>query len=352
MKINKIEKIVKLSERKLYRYLRKELEKLGYSPKEGKKSSYLYAKGTIPVLLIAHTDTVHYGLPKEVFYDPARGVMWSPEGLGADDRAGVFAVLELVQHYKCGVLFCSGEESGGTGVRQFLAEHPFNQGYLMGIELDRCGTLDCVFYDNNSNQFHDYIQDFGFVKAWGSFSDISILGPAWRLNTVNLSVGYEDEHTKQERLYIRDLLSTIDRIENMLSRAIPKFEYEEYKYYNRFGKGSTYTYDYYDGYSQYELWQKYDDVERCSLCGKTYVVEYMKEVEDVYACSACFKSGCFTCDICGENYFLYGQPTEGVCVDCWYDYIERSASPLPKHRGEEDEDAEEGKRLPVRKEDI
>ena len=58
--------------------------------------SYLVAIGDIPVGLVAHADTVFKSPPKDFFYDKDKNVMWSPQGLGADDRAGIFAIMKIV----------------------------------------------------------------------------------------------------------------------------------------------------------------------------------------------------------------------------------------------------------------
>lgn len=66
--------------------------------------SYIFCKGDYPILLVAHMDTVYdhkfyscYGndfahnqSKKKLFFDSIEKVIWSPEGLGADDRAGIF----------------------------------------------------------------------------------------------------------------------------------------------------------------------------------------------------------------------------------------------------------------------
>ena len=56
---------------------------------------YIFAEGTIPIALTAHMDTVFKQPPQEIFFDPVKNVMWSPEGLGADDRAGIFAIVQI-----------------------------------------------------------------------------------------------------------------------------------------------------------------------------------------------------------------------------------------------------------------
>ena len=51
------ENILVKSQKELKRTLKKELQELRYSPISSK--GFLYAKGTVPVLLVAHLDTVH-----------------------------------------------------------------------------------------------------------------------------------------------------------------------------------------------------------------------------------------------------------------------------------------------------
>ena len=51
---------------------------------------FLFAIGNIPICLVAHLDTVHKRLPHDIFFDQSKNVIWSPQGLGADDRAGVY----------------------------------------------------------------------------------------------------------------------------------------------------------------------------------------------------------------------------------------------------------------------
>ena len=76
--------------RVLAKYLKKKYDTVHVT------NSYLYAEGNIPIALVAHMDTVFDKPPKEIYYDERKGVMWSPKGLGADDRAGVFAILKIL----------------------------------------------------------------------------------------------------------------------------------------------------------------------------------------------------------------------------------------------------------------
>ena len=73
IQLETMHKIFKSSEGKLYGSLKKTLEGL-YNPTdiitggEG-PNKYLYAKGTMPVLLVAHLDTVHRELCTHINYE-------------------------------------------------------------------------------------------------------------------------------------------------------------------------------------------------------------------------------------------------------------------------------------------
>ena len=199
-------------------------------------SEYVYAVGSIPVGLVAHMDAVFATPPVNIFYDTRKNVMWSPEGLGADDRAGVFAIIKIIESgLRPHIILTTDEEIGGIGAEELSKlECPFKDlRYL--IQLDRRGTNDCVFYDCENPEFTEYVEQFGFTEAWGSFSDISTLCPAWGVAGVNLSVGYKDEHSLQELLYVSPLLSTIEKVKKMLrEKNIPQFDYipSAFVYYN------------------------------------------------------------------------------------------------------------------------
>ena len=189
---------------------------------------YLFAEGTLPICLVAHLDTVFKAPPQDIFYDAEQQVLWSPDGLGADDRAGVYAILSIISAgYRPSVVFTTNEELGGLGAFKLVENYPecpFSNLKAI-IELDRRGEKDCVFYDCDNQDFEVYIQQFGFTPNIGSFSDISILAPEWGVAAVNLSVGYMDEHNYIERLYIKYLEATIEKVKEILNKSISMLNY-------------------------------------------------------------------------------------------------------------------------------
>ena len=114
--MNRLLKILRMTQEQLKFNLFCELIKKGYKPEY--EDGYLYAKGDIPVLLVAHMDIVGGTPPKVIHYWEPSHVLYSPEGktvLGGDDRCGVYAILELLEKYKPYVLFTEDEEIGGIG---------------------------------------------------------------------------------------------------------------------------------------------------------------------------------------------------------------------------------------------
>ena len=83
------------------------------------EDGYLYAKGDMPVLLVAHMDTVFEEPPKRVFYKENEDKIYNPDGgLGGDDRCGIYAIMKLLGKYRPYVLFTEDEEIGCIGAEK------------------------------------------------------------------------------------------------------------------------------------------------------------------------------------------------------------------------------------------
>jgi hypothetical protein len=276
---------------------------------------YIVAIGDIPIALVAHMDTVYKTPVKNLYYDTKKGVMWSPEGLGADDRAGVFAILKIIQSgLRPSVIFTTDEEKGGLGAAVLAEEDcPIpNVKYL--IQLDRRGVNDCVFYDCYNPEFTAYVESFGFMERWGSFSDISFLCPEWNVCGVNLSVGYEDEHSVAETLYVPALFETIEKVKKMLTAGdIPTYEYKELAPgYSRWFHSHPTEYD--------SLWDM-DYIMRCDKCHHTFSEYELIPAKGAngktkHFCTDCIVGNVDWCDRCGEPYEVTAKSQRALCEDC------------------------------------
>lgn len=229
MDLNLIKKLCCLKESTL----RKELVKFLYSKKYKVKYThdYILAEGDIPICLIAHMDTVfkHKPTMDNFLYDNTKKVLWVPYGAGFDDRAGIYAIMQILStNLRPHIIFTNGEEIGGIGATALINKYkkiPFS--CKMIIELDRTGKNDAVFYNCDNIDFMEKIESFGFEINFGTFTDISIIAPAWGVAAVNLSVGYLDEHSGMERLYCNWTDGTIKKVIEILSNE-ENFPYYEY----------------------------------------------------------------------------------------------------------------------------
>ncbi len=224
--LRQLVEIIRLQQSDLKRTISENLEKKGMQVKED--IGYVYAQGDLPILLVAHLDTYTNQLPKTLKYNVAFDAIYgNNEAIGADDRCGVYAILKILEEMKPHVLFTVGEELGGLGAIMASRQlEPPDVKYIM--ELDRSGYHDCVFYNCGNIQFRSYFNSLGFSTQKGTASDISILGPAWDISTVNLSIGYYNAHTVKEFINYFELNYIIGFLKLLIEKCtdVPYFTYE------------------------------------------------------------------------------------------------------------------------------
>lgn len=261
---------------------------------------YVYSIGDIPICLVAHMDTVFTKSPEFFLYDEQQEILWSPHGLGADDRAGVYAIMHLINRgYRPHIILTTDEEKGCIGAMHLSKiKCPFKDVRYF-IQLDRRGIKDCVFYNCANEDFVTYVEKFGFEEAYGTFTDITEFCPEWGVAGVNLSVGYINEHSTQEMLFLKVLRSTIKKVEKMLSeKEIPKFKYVDLYQY-------PYGYDYVDLYSK--EWKGLSN-KKCSFCQGYFLEEDLFEAEiagtdkQAHLCPDCICKHGNWCNKCGQLY--------------------------------------------------
>lgn len=228
--MNELIYLLKLNEKQLKLELYHYLKEKNMNPIF--EDGFLYAEGNIPLLVVAHMDTVFEKPPRKVLYVKKKDMLFNPtSGLGGDDRCGIYAITEILKEYRPHVLFTEDEEIGCVGAKKTIQKLPKpNVKYI--IEFDRRGSDDCVFYDCGNNAFMNYIESFGFITDYGTYSDISVLGSSWDIASVNLSSGYYKEHTKGEYIIFHELQNTIKRAISMIKdiEKAPYFDYQEKKY--------------------------------------------------------------------------------------------------------------------------
>lgn len=262
-------KICKLEQKKLKTYLRRRLKK--YYRDIVCEDGFLYVRGNIPVLLTAHMDTVHaepvkdfYELKTEDEKGKVKHKIASPQGIGGDDRCGVWMIFQILQHtdYRPSILFCEDEEIGMVGAGKFTKSDYVieleSMKYL--IELDRGNKDDAVFYECDNPEFTDFIlKNTGYEKQPGSYSDIYTLSPVCGVASVNLSCGYYHAHTTKEHVIVEEMLNTVEVVKWLLElsdkRETPAFEFIQKKYTSYgFNRG----YYSYGGWNDWDAWDDYD----------------------------------------------------------------------------------------------
>lgn len=201
------------------------------------KNKYILVRGEAPIMLVAHLDTVHKEPVKHICKSDSGNILMSPQGIGGDDRCGVYALTAVHEQaqVKPWLLFTCDEEIGGVGASAFCAKHKAGKtpkgldDLKLIIEIDRKGKNDAVFYDCDNPEFEAYITSKGFQTEWGSFSDISYVAPELGVAAVNLSSGYYNAHTLHEYINRKQLNATVKKVLEIVTEAaqpgFPKYEY-------------------------------------------------------------------------------------------------------------------------------
>lgn len=223
------------------------------------KRKFILVRGDAPVMLVAHLDTVHKQPVKDICISADGNILMSPQGIGGDDRCGVYALITAYElaDKKPWLLFTCDEEIGGVGAEFFCTIHrahkfpPELDELKFIVEIDRRGANDAVYYNCNNPAFEEYISSKGFETARGSFSDISLVAPQLGIAAVNLSSGYYNAHTQHEYINRAELEAVIEKVCEMVADAalddFPKYEYiEKPSTFKRFSWGSLDSWDYYD----------------------------------------------------------------------------------------------------------
>lgn len=195
-----------------------------------------YRSGNGPTILLnAHLDTVEEIVPDRTILK--NGAIWSSSDgiLGADDRAGVAILIHLAKylretsfHGKVKFIFTVEEEIGLVGARHI--DEYFLWGVDGAIVCDRRGTNDIViscgrfipFCDESYCKFFEEVANKHQLGNWkctaGGSSDTKIWAEHG-IQSVNLSVGYSNEHTDDEFLNVTATYNTVQLLLKVFEEA-------------------------------------------------------------------------------------------------------------------------------------
>lgn len=185
---------------------------------DGKESDTLFS---------SHVDTVHSVGGRQIpQYKDGWLYKTDYRCLGADDGAGVWLLLEMIDRKIPGYyLFHRGEERGGIGSKEMSISHKdFLKRFKRAIAFDRRSTHSVItkqggkrtasdkFATSLAEKFNAVMPlDFAFFSPdpGGSFTDtknyVAIID-----DCTNVSVGYEHEHSSDERLNVDYLIALRD----------------------------------------------------------------------------------------------------------------------------------------------
>ena len=252
--------ICQMTQKQLKTFVYYKLKSYEYEPEKG--DGWVFAEGKTPILLTAHLDTVHkVQMYSYMEYENSKKehILTASDGIGGDDRCGVYMILELIRRgFRPSILFCEDEEKGGIGSDKFIETETAKKlaGLNYMIELDRANSKDAVFYECDNKDFTEYItSSTGYKETYGSFSDISTLAPFAGIAAVNLSCGYYNAHTVYEEVNMEEMFHTIDVVGELL-----KSENEDSKQFEYIPEvcsaiSSYYGYDSYCGYDYGEWFE-------------------------------------------------------------------------------------------------
>lgn len=194
--------------------------------------------GKSDIMFTSHLDSVHMNSDKifqDVVLDGNLYCKQDNQPLGADDAAGNWLMFHMIHAKVPGVYaFFRGEERGGIG-SSYCAENRRDlfENIKCAIAFDRRGTKSVITHQGAGRGCSDEFADsLGAILGMGHVpDDTGIYTDTAEFfgmvpNCTNISVGYENEHTKKETLnksYIEALRTALVNADwSKLDHTVPK----------------------------------------------------------------------------------------------------------------------------------
>jgi len=199
---------------------------------------FLYARGkrANKVLLVAHADTYwdqHYSKKSNQPFvlSDINGIIRNVNGgLGADDRAGC-AILWLLKDMGHSILITDGEEGGKCGSNWLMNENQdiadeINNNHQFVIQLDRKNGKDFKCYSVGTDEFRKYVIQVTGYSEPDRDASTDIVTLCRRITGVNLSIGYRNEHSEDEKLILHEWQHTLNVCRKWLHEdELPNFNF-------------------------------------------------------------------------------------------------------------------------------
>lgn len=272
------------------------------------------------------------------------------QGLGADDKNGIFICLECLKAYDVlKVAFFVGEESGCVGSSDVNLE--FFKDCRFVVEPDRRGSSDLITSmfcgDVCSKDFVKAIgaKRFGYKEEEGSVTDVGeLVERGVGISCLNLSCGYYEAHTDEEFTVLPELENCLVFVMRIIEECRDVYPYE---YEGRWYGGSSWyggRYGSTKGYKSIPTAEYVADKDRWQGSGR-YGGMYLNDEEeyynegyydaDLYTMEELLKTdpeisfdsikANYMCDFNAEMFFFVGE--EEDVVRGIYDDVKRMLNP-------------------------
>ena len=194
--------------------------------------------------VVAHLDTVHE--IREFIVHNESGKLFAkledgtPYGIGGDDKAGVFACLQLLERIdNIKVALFVGEEFGCYG--SILCDKTFfeNVGYVIQFDAPSHNWIsyrsfgvtlfdkDGHFYKTIEPVLKKYMGE-SLLLGNHPYTDVWAIKKKVPVSCINLSIGYYDMHTQHEYVDIDVCMSCVDMGEEII-KTLGETRYEFYE---------------------------------------------------------------------------------------------------------------------------
>ena len=197
------------------------------------------------------------------------------QGLGADDKNGIFICLECLEAFDAiKIAFFVGEEIGCVGSKQ--VDLQFFKDCRFIIEPDRMHGSDLItsmFCGEVCSE--DFIKAidykrYGYKPEHGSITDVgTLVERGVGISCLNLSCGYYNAHTSEEITILSELENCLDFVKDIIATCTDVYPFEhigwwDYDWYgHRGGKRGKDDLSYFDEEDYYYSSGMYDeDVDR------------------------------------------------------------------------------------------
>ena len=193
---------------------------------------------TYPVI-VAHLDQVQNNHSRDFQALEAGDIIigYSPksrsqQGLGADDKNGIWVGLKCLLKYDyIKLAFFVSEEVGCVGSNS--AKMDFFKDARFALQCDRRGAHDLIttagWTELCSSNFVNAMQPelFGYKEETGMLTDVLTLKEkGLGVSCVNISCGYYEPHTDCEFTNIPDLLNCLAFVENVIENCLDVYPHE------------------------------------------------------------------------------------------------------------------------------